>query len=290
MEHNILRGLVERGHSARAIINTKPEAHEYHGVKVMPRLLDTELESARWADVIITSFNYSRRSMNLAKDTGRRLFIINHNELVKDLMVDTFSNVRAIYNSNFVGSKLRYKVPSMVFHPPVFASDWTGTGKKEYITQLNVAEIKGGDKFVRIAGSMPEYKFYGTIGSYGVQQIYESRDNITVVPNLADVAEIYRRTKVLLMPSRYESFGQTQIEAGFFGIPTVYHPTPGLLESWGEHGIAIDREDHDGWVTEIKRLMTDRAYYKERSAAAIDGAKAHQAKTDWDALEKFLAL
>lgn len=289
MQHNILKHLVERGHECKVISRTKVETHDVDGVDVHDKFFDTEVNLIKWADVLVTSFNYSRRAMNLAKDFKKRLYIIVHNDLGGgDLMINTFTNTRAIYNSEWVAKSIKYKVPSLVFHPPVYAEDWQGKANGKFITLLNVNEIKGGDKFVKLAEMLPEYQFLGCLGSYGAAQITDSRDNITIVPNAENVADIYKQTKVLLMPSRYESYGQTQIEAGFFGIPTVYHPTPGLTESWGQAGSAIDRENLEEWAKEIKKLMSNKAYYKEQSEKAKAKAAELEAAQDWQLLENFL--
>jgi hypothetical protein len=90
-------------------------------------------------------------------------------------------------------------------------------------------------------------------GMYG-KQFMLPRQNVKLVPNQQDARVVYRDTRILLMPSAYESWGRVAIEAAHSGIPTIAHPTPGLRESLGDAGLFVDRTDTDGWVRELQRL------------------------------------
>ncbi|MFI1769152.1 glycosyltransferase family 4 protein [Streptomyces sp. NPDC020800] len=59
---------------------------------------------------------------------------------------------------------------------------------------------------------------------------------------------VYSRSRVMLMPSLYESWGRVAVEAFASGIPVIAHPTPGLVESLGEAGIFAYRDDLNAWT------------------------------------------
>lgn len=73
--------------------------------------------------------------------------------------------------------------------------------------------------------------------------------------------DVWSRTKVLLIPSNYETYGMVGVEAIASGIPTIAHPTDGLCESLGDAGWFIPRDDVDEWQRVIELLLTDDAVY-----------------------------
>jgi hypothetical protein len=108
-------------------------------------------------------------------------------------------------------------------------------------------------------------------GAYGRQVIPPVvPPNVTLAANTPRIRdEVYARTRILLMPSEYESWGRTGVEAMASGIPVIAHPTPGLRESLGDAGIFVDRDDTAGWADAIAELSDPDVYAQvSRRAAA----------------------
>ncbi|MBQ1163612.1 glycosyltransferase, partial [Streptomyces sp. A73] len=82
------------------------------------------------------------------------------------------------------------------------------------------------------------------------------------VPGEEMAERVYGRTRVLLMPRSYESWGRAGCEALASGIPVEAHPTPGLCESLGEAGVYVDRNDLDGYEAVLRKLLEDPAEYR----------------------------
>ena len=79
---------------------------------------------------------------------------------------------------------------------------------------------------------------------------------------------VYARTKVLLMPSVYESFGRTAVEAMVSGIPVIAHPTPGLCEALADAGIYAHRDDLDAWQAALGGVLRPEAWQTASDKAA----------------------
>ena len=107
--------------------------------------------------------------------------------------------------------------------------------------------------------------------------------NIEWVPFSDDVRTILRRTKILLVPSYYESFGRVAVEAMINGIPVLYSkpaknsPYPGGsiegMQSWiGDSAIACDREKPEEWMSAIESLDDEQVYseWSEKGKSHIE--------------------
>lgn len=66
----------------------------------------------------------------------------------------------------------------------------------------------------------------------------------------------------MIVPSKYESWGQVAIEAAACGIPVIASDTPGLRSSLADAGIFCERNDIDAWVKAISDLQEPKAYAK----------------------------
>lgn len=196
-------------------------------------------------------------------------------------------NLYLIHNSRWIQNFYApLGLPSIVVHPPVNAEAYATVSSRDYVTLINLCKDKGGIVFGRIAELMPETKFLGVKGAYE-EQVIPSFDNVTIVDNTPNIKEIYGRSALVLMPSKYESWGRVAVEAMASGIPVVVHPTTGLKESCSYAGIYCDRNEPEDWVREIRRLKTDQAYYERTSAACkrrareLDPQSQLAAMADW---------
>lgn len=179
-----------------------------------------------------------------------------------------------------------------VIHPPVDPEEYAVIGRTDdRVTLLNLMEPKGGPLFWALADLLPHRRFLGVRGAYARQVIPEEiPENVDLIDNTPRVvADVYARTKVLLMPSSYESWGRCAIEAASSGIPTICHATEGLVESLGEAGIFIPRTEPAAWALAIDRLFMDPEWYAERSAIAYARARELDPKLgDYDAWERLI--
>lgn len=114
-------------------------------------------------------------------------------------------------------------------------------------TLVNLNADKVGELFWQVAAWTPQWKFLGVQSAYGQQIMPPPRlpngEVLDGVPGQQMREHVYSRSRVMLMPSLYESWGRVAMEAFASGIPVIAHPTPGLVESLGEAGIFAYRDD-----------------------------------------------
>ena len=147
--------------------------------------------------------------------------------------------------------------------------------KGDCITLINANLNKGVHQFLALAREMPDRKFLGVLPYYGERTVPPSPENVIWVPFDNDIRKVLRRTRILLVPSYYESFGRVAVEAMVNGIPVLYakpainsvYPggsTEGLQDWIEPAGIGLPRDATDQWARVIRELDSDDAY-AERS-------------------------
>jgi glycosyltransferase involved in cell wall biosynthesis len=162
----------------------------------------------------------------------------------------------------------------LVVRPPVWPEEYRTT-RGDCITLVNCTTTKGVKILEELAERMPERKFLAVKGGYGEQKPPEL-DNVIVLDHMPGREmrdAVYARTRLLLMPSDYESWGRVGVEAMASGIPVLAHPTEGLTESLAGAGIFCDRGDIGAWQAAIERL-DDRSAYRDASRRARARSKA----------------
>lgn len=93
------------------------------------------------------------------------------------------------------------------------------------------------------------------------------------------LAELFRTSDAVLVPSYSESFGLVALEAMACGTPVLAHSVGGLAElvQHGETGSLIDSLCPDQWAEQIAQLATDRSQWRRCS----EGAAALARRYSW---------
>lgn len=139
------------------------------------------------------------------------------------------------------------------------------------ITLVNANQNKGVAVFLDLAKRMPDRKFLGVLPYYGELRVPPAPGNVEWVPFTDDIREVLKRTRILLVPSYYESFGRIAVEAMLNRIPVLYstpnknsiYPggsTEGLHEWIQPVGIACHRDIPEEWTTAIQSLDDPETY------------------------------
>lgn len=287
----ILRYLQSRRHEAKVIVDYSKGNWDYKGVKCFGSPSEEEQKRIwQWADIGMTHLDSTTRAINNARGNRKPIFHLIHNDWTAQTLPRNHSY---IFNSEHIMKKCGGNIRSkMVVHPPVFVSDYRVNARNaKAVTLINLWNDKGAMTFYECARRLPHIPFYGVKGCYGQQVISTlGTPNVRILDHTSDIRRIYEQTKILLMPSRYESYGRTGLEAACSGIPTIAAFTDGLKESLGPHALFADPKVTDAYVDEITRLFSNADYYKYRSNQYYKRAFEVQSKSyrELNELDKFL--
>jgi glycosyltransferase involved in cell wall biosynthesis len=269
--HTVNRMLVEKGHEVWVGVPGYPN-RIYEGVHIFDADNRTLLHNLMKHTHVISTHSFRERCQKLSNSYGSAYidwlhggtFTMNVRKSMKDKNVKTF----AVFNSESLVETFTdaEQVNHHILRPPV---DWKEYEVKDmepkYVTLSNLNENKGGQILIDIAKVTPEVQFLGVRGSYWKQIEDPTVANITYIDNTPKIKDVYKQTKILIMPSKEETWGRTAVEAMSSGIPVIAHPTPGLKECCMDAALFVDRNDTAEWSRLINRLMNDKSFYDEFS-------------------------
>jgi glycosyltransferase involved in cell wall biosynthesis len=146
------------------------------------------------------------------------------------------------------------------------------------ITLINANLLKGVGVLIDLAKRFPDRKFLGVKPYYNIIQVPNDIKNIEWMDLQDDIRTVLAKTKILLVPSMYESWGRVAFEAMYNGIPVMYtKPAEGLngyksgstegMRDWiQDNGLACDRTNVDEWIEAIQKLDDPEVYneYSDR--------------------------
>lgn len=219
-------------------------------------------------DIILTHHGIAARVVPTmyAQYPGAFVVAVYHNERYDIPDIQRLGADLNIYNTRWVKQKLRGN--GIIVHPPVEPErhrvDQTGSAT----TLVNLQENKGIDTFRKLTEVLPDFPFLGVVGTHGLQALSDWSDNVEIFPTTQDMRDVWRKTRVILMPSEYESYGMVAAEACVNGIPVIAHPTPGLVECLGWAGIFVQRDDVEGYARVLNQLYTDPEFYRVASESS----------------------
>ena len=238
------------------------------------------LEHYKKADVIITHLGKTGKALNTCRKLNKPLIFISHNT-TRYAAIETHKNVGVIYNAQWTRDKLPYENDSTTCHPMcVFPELPKSQG--DHVTLVNCNENKGVRTLRAIAKT--GIKCLGVKG-YGIQ----IKGDYELLEQDENIYNILNRTKVLIMPSKKESWGRIGAEALCMGIPVIAHENEGINECLGDCAWYIDRSDYKGYINAINRINGEMAskYFQSKIKERLQFLK-DQGKEDILKFDKFI--
>lgn len=280
--HELNKFFISVGHSVKVMLSENDAPYNLDGVGVIPKPVNWG-EPIAWADIIFTHLDFTPNTCQMVQ--RKPIVWIMHNTFDYSTVRRNKDRVKVVYNSEAAKEHIWYPNESFVLPPPVDI-DYYRVTPGDCITLINLNEAKGAEVFYKLAELMPNQKFLGVKGSYG-KQIVKQLPNVEILETQTDIREVYKRTRILIMPSSYESWGRTATEAMASGIPVICTDTFGLRENCGDAGIYCDRKDIQKWVEMIEKLQGKKEYIAA-SKKARKRAEQLRPDTKLEQFDKFI--
>lgn len=275
MLHTMCKALKDKGHEVIVFATVLPEAPEFYEYEDIPVYVTNVVYGKQmiegWMpDVIVSHHDNTDRAARISRRKGIPFAFLMHNDFDQTAQKLDYEPDLVVFNTDWMACKFKAKTKNhMVMHPPII-KDQHRTTPGECVTLVNLSENKGVNLFYKLAERMPDIQFLGVEGGHGPQIIRHDLPNVTIQMQTANMKEdVWSKTKILLMPSIYESYGMAGVEALASGIPVLAHPTPGLIESQGPFGHFIDRDDVDQYCNVIRKYYESDISYNAASGLAL---------------------
>lgn len=201
------------------------------------------------ASVVIGQNELSLAAVNAARLIGAASIVNVHTppRFGRALADAMYNTDYAIYNTRTAAEEWG-EPNALVIHPPIspLPSD-TSTGGDAY-TMLSSLVNKGVQTVLELATIYPDKRFIivrspaePTHGLKDIEERVAKLPNVELHPRVSpeDVYKYLEQTRILLVPSRYETYGMSAIEAAGYGIPCVHVDTPHVREGIGDGAILV---------------------------------------------------
>jgi len=300
MMHQVHRWLVGQGHQVVAVATRDNEAwleaEEIDGVQVVRPLPDYGHQLVQRAieehqpDVLFGQFGLLPYAVEHAH--ARRLPVVSFCHTAhgyRSPADDGLAEFVDLYVFNSVAAyhEAGCNVRNVIIHPPLERERVVSPVRDpRYVTFINLMESKGTKIFYHLARQFPHLDFLGVEGAYA-EQVKKELPNVTFQPHTSNMASVYAKTKILLVPSKIESFGMAGVEAQANGIPVLASDLPGLHEALGSGARFLAPDDKEGWCRELKRLENDYAC-KQLGEKALENVARFDFDEDMRTLEVIL--
>jgi hypothetical protein len=293
--HRTLRAVPES-----IVFTTTLERYRLDGVLVMPSTgssFQSIIEDAKTAetDILFAHSSLSQETIRAAKRMKLPSILAVHAppRYGGDLRRAWHSATVRLYNTQ-VARKEWHDPKGWLLHPPVGGPSSMPDGPHNALTLTSSLLNKGAGRVLELAARRRDQRFiivespaHPTHGSPSFWEEAERLSNVEVWPRLHpdEMGRLWAETRILLVPSRYETYGMSALEAAWHGIPSVHVDTPHVHEGIGTAARLLQSQsvdELDGALTEVELeydLWSDRAFDRAGSLAQRES----------DELERFAA-
>lgn len=275
--HNILKKLSEEKPSEKpskkqinVLCDGNDEPVKFNNINVYEtnEVIDKRLQYIDKCDILISQLKYGVTAINYGLSKNKKCILILHSYLKDyDKLVNN-PKVIKIFNSNYVYKQYNniegeyYIIEPIIDYPKYEKLFNKNIDCREYITMINPSFSKGGDVFYQLCKYYKDRKFLVCEGGYlkHTQPLKKFRElsNVLVIKNTERIIEeVYTRSRIVIMPSRLETYGMVACEAASLGIPIILNKNTGLYDNIGKIGLYADTPEN-----EVKNINQIKSYTK----------------------------
>lgn len=184
----------------------------------------------------------------------------------------------AVYNTET--SAREWGEPNaLVLHPPINQMPTNIKTNGDAYTVLSSLVNKGVEVVLDLAKMYPDKRFIivrspaePTHGLSNLEERAALLPNVELHPRVPpeEVYKYLEQTRILLVPSRYETYGMSAIEAAGYGIPTVHVDTPHVREGIGDAAVLVSPLSVTETSNGIQLIENDYDLYSEKARARAE--------------------
>lgn len=205
-----------------------------------------------------------------------------YGNFIKQAMLETDY---AIYNTE-TSAKQWGEPNALVVHPPISPLPGDTISGGDAYTLLSSLANKGVQVVLDLAKQYPNQRFIIVRSpaepTHGIKNLEEQAarlPNVELHPRVSpeEVVKYLSQTRILLAPSRYETYGMSAIEAAGYGIPSIHVDTPHVREGIGQAAILVPPLNTMATANAIETIEENYAEFASRSRARAEWLNARQA-------------
>jgi glycosyltransferase involved in cell wall biosynthesis len=190
----------------------------------------------------------------------------------------------AVYNTRTAAEQWG-EPNAVVLHPPISPLPKEIKNKGDAYTLLSSLVNKGVEVVLALAKMYPDKRFIivrspaePTHGLPDFEERAALLPNVELHPRVSpeEVYKYLEQTRILLAPSRYETYGMSAIEAAGYGIPSIHVDTPHVREGIGEAAILIQPLSIEEAAKGIEIIESDYEGHSYRARKRAEWLQARQ--------------
>lgn len=185
----------------------------------------------------------------------------------------------------------------IVLHPPISPLPNKINNKGDAYTLLSSLRNKGVEVVLELAKLYPNQRFIIVRSpaepTHGIKDLEEraaALPNVELHPRVApeEVYKYFEQTRILLVPSLYETYGMSAIEAAGYGIPSVHVDTPHVREGIGEAAVLIPPLNVPEAAAAIEKIESNYDEYSKKARERAEWLQERQ-ESEQKAFAEFVA-